>query len=161
WEGKYDALTPEDVVIVPAFGVPRTDLDILAGKGCIVVDTTCGSVMNVWKNVERYSAKGVTSIIHGKYEHEETRATFSRAQCRPGSHYLVVRNREEAGYVCRYIVAGGDRGEFLDRFRRASSFGFDPDVHLERIGLANQTTMLSSESLEIAEMFRQAMIERD
>ena len=105
--GRYDQLTTEDVVIVPAFGVPRADLEELAEKRCIVVDTTCGSVLNVWKNVERYSNIGVTSIIHGKYEHEETRATFSRTTFNANSHYLVVRNKDEAAYVCDYLV---DRG---------------------------------------------------
>ncbi len=159
-DDKYDRLTPEDVVIVPAFGVPRSDLEMLAEKRCIVVDTTCGSVLNVWKNVERYSNTGVTSIIHGKYEHEETRATFSRTTFNSDSHYLVVRNKDEAAYVCDYLADGGDRADFLKRFERAISDGFDPDLHLQRIGLANQTTMLSSESLEISEMFRNALIRR-
>ena len=158
--GRYDGLAPEDVVLVPAFGVPRSDLEILAEKRCIVVDTTCGSVLNVWKNVERYSNSGVTSIIHGKYEHEETRATFSRTSFNPDSHYLVVRNKEEAAYVCDYLAGSGDRADFLKRFKQAMSDGFDPDLHLKRIGLANQTTMLSSESLEISAMFRNALIHR-
>ena len=158
--GKYDRLTPEDVVILPAFGVPRSDLEILAEKRCIVVDTTCGSVLNVWKNVERYSNIGVTSIIHGKYEHEETRATFSRTTFNPDAHYLVIRNKDEAAYVCDYLLDGGDRAEFFERFEHAMSDGFDPGLHLQRIGLANQTTMLSSESLEISGMFRNALIRR-
>ena len=157
---RYDQLTPEDVVIVPAFGVPRSDLEMLSEKGCIVVDTTCGSVLNVWKNVERYSGTGMTSIIHGKYEHEETRATFSRTTFNTDSHYLVVRSKDEAAYACEYLVAGGERADFLKRFGRAMSYGFDPELHLERIGLANQTTMLSSESLEISGMFRNALIQK-
>jgi 4-hydroxy-3-methylbut-2-enyl diphosphate reductase len=159
-EDRYTQLTPEDVVLVPAFGVPRSDLEILAEKNCVVVDTTCGSVLNVWKNVERYSNIGMTSIIHGKYEHEETRATFSRTTFNPDSHYLVVRNKDEAAYVCDYLVDGGDRADFLNLFEQAMSDGFDPDLHLQRIGLANQTTMLSSESLEISAMFRNALIRR-
>ena len=159
-DGRYDQLTPEDVVIIPAFGVPRADLETLSEKHCVVVDTTCGSVLNVWKNVERYSNLGITSIIHGKYEHEETRATFSRTTFNADSHYLVVRNKPEAAYVCDYIVEGGRREAFSERFARAMSSGFDPDVHLNRIGLANQTTMLSTESLEVAEMFRMALIRR-
>ncbi len=157
---RYDQLAPEDVVLVPAFGVPRSDLEVLAEKRCIVVDTTCGSVLNVWKNVERYSNIGMTSIIHGKYEHEETRATFSRTSFNPDSHYLVVRNKDEAAYVCDYLVNGGDRADFLKRFDQAMSDGFDPELHLSRIGLANQTTMLSSESLEISAMFRSALTRR-
>lgn len=159
-DGKYEGLTRSDVVIVPAFGVPRRDLEQLSASGAIVVDTTCGSVLNVWKNVERYAALGVTSIIHGKWEHEETRATFSRTTLHPGAHYLVVRNKDEARYVCDYIVRGGDRVDFVRCFARSMSEGFDPDRHLEKVGLANQTTMLSSESLEIAGMFRRALQEK-
>ena len=157
---RYSTVCAEDVVIVPAFGVPQADLDTLESTGCTVVDTTCGSVLNVWKNVERYSSIGVTSIIHGKHEHEETRATFSRTTLVPDAHYLVVRNRDETAWVCDYVVNGGDRSEFLVRFGRATSRGFDPDRHLERVGLANQTTMIRSESLEVAEMFRRALTER-
>jgi 4-hydroxy-3-methylbut-2-enyl diphosphate reductase len=158
---KYDEVLKEDVVLIPAFGIPRSDIELLSQKGCIVVDTTCGSVLNVWKNVERYARLGVTSVIHGKFEHEETEATFSRTTLYPGAHYLVIRDKPEAIYVCDYI-AGRNRSpeEFMARFRRAVSPGFDPDLHLQRIGLANQTTMLSSESLEIAEMLRVVMNER-
>ncbi len=154
---KYDKVAREDVVIVPAFGLPAADLELLGKKGCVVVDTTCGSVLNVWKNVERYARLGVTSVIHGKFEHEETQATFSRTSLFPGAHYLVVRDKPEAADVSRYIAEGGERSGFMKRFSNAVSDGFDPDVHLQRIGLANQTTMLSSESLEIAEMLREAM----
>ena len=157
---RYDAVAKEDVVIVPAFGIPASDFDLLSKKGCVVVDTTCGSVLNVWKNVERYARLGVTSIIHGKVEHEETQATFSRASLYPGAHFVVVRDKPETESLCRYIRGGGDRSEFLERFAKASSPGFDPDLHLGSVGLANQTTMLSSESLEIAEMLRQAMASR-
>jgi 4-hydroxy-3-methylbut-2-enyl diphosphate reductase len=124
-----------------------------------MVDTTCGSVLNVWKNVKRYAQDGFTSIIHGKYWHEETRATASQA-LNAGGHYLVVLNHDEAGLACDFIRRGGDAASFLDRFRHAVSPGFDPDLHLQRVGCANQTTMLSSESLEIGELFRQAMRDR-
>jgi 4-hydroxy-3-methylbut-2-enyl diphosphate reductase len=157
---KYDQIQADDVVLIPAFGVPAADMDRLRGKGCVIVDTTCGSVLNVWKNVERYARSGVTSIIHGKFEHEETNATFSRTTLTPDAHYLVIRDRNEAAYVCHYITDGGDDSEFMARFRSAASNGFDPARHLERIGLANQTTMLSSESLAIAEMLRIAMTRR-
>ena len=156
--GRFDQLDVDDVVLIPAFGVPKQDLDVLSERGCVVVDTTCGSVLNVWKNVELYGRRGITSVIHGKFEHEETRATFSRTSLHPGSHYVVVRDKTEARYVSDYIAAGGDRADFVSRFEAAMSEGFDPDVHLERIGLANQTTMLSSESLEIAEIFREVFV---
>ena len=157
---KYDGVVSEDVVIVPAFGIPATDLALLSQKGCVVVDTTCGSVLNVWKNVERYARIDVTSVIHGKFEHEETQATFSRTTLFSGAHFLVIRDKTEANYVCRYIAENGNPAEFMQRFGKAASEGFEPDLHLQRIGLANQTTMLSSESLEIAAMLRTAMLAR-
>src|SRR5262245_54608660 len=149
---KYAQVGTDDVVLIPAFGIPAADIDLLAKKGCVVVDTTCGSVLNVWKNVERYARAGVTSVVHGKFEHEETKATFSRTTLFDGAHYLVIRDKNEAAFVCGFITGGFDKSEFMSRFERAVSKDFDPAVHLERIGLANQTTMLSSESLEIAEM---------
>jgi len=150
-------LGADDVVILPAFGVTIGELQALDRTGCTLVDTTCGSVLNVWKNVKRYALDGLTSIIHGKYWHEETQATASQAVASNGGHYLVLLDRPQAEDVCSYIVHGGDRAAFLDRFREAASPGFDPDLHLTRIGCANQTTMLSSESLAIGEMFREAM----
>jgi 4-hydroxy-3-methylbut-2-enyl diphosphate reductase len=157
---SYDALTPNDVVILPAFGITVELLQSLVERGCTLVDTTCGSVLNVWKNVKRYSDDGFTSIIHGKYWHEETRATASQAYQSGRGHFLVVLDRREAKIVCDYIRNGGDRASFIDTFGSAISPGFDPDMNLERVGCANQTTMLSSESLEIGEMFRQAMATR-
>lgn len=159
-QNKYAGVTRDDVVVIPAFGIPAADIDLLAKNGCVVVDTTCGSVLNVWKNVERYAHAGVTSVIHGKFEHEETEATFSRTTLYAGAHYLVIRDKNEAGYVCDYIANGGNKTEFMAKFAEAVSQNFDPEKHLERVGLANQTTMLSSESLEIAEMLRLAMLKR-
>jgi 4-hydroxy-3-methylbut-2-enyl diphosphate reductase len=155
-----DAVRAGDVVILPAFGVTVQEMDALRARGCILVDTTCGSVLNVWKNVDRFSAGGFTAVIHGKYAHEETRATASRTTQYAGGRYLVVRNLEEAALVCDYIRRGGDKEAFAARFVPACSPGFDPDQDLERIGLANQTTMLSSESLSIQEMIRMALQER-
>lgn len=154
------SLAGEDVVILPAFGVTIEELQRLDRQGCTLVDTTCGSVLNVWKNVKRYAADGLTSVIHGKYWHEETQATASQAMANAGGHYLVVLDRSEAAVACDYIRHGGDRDAFLSRFGAAVSPGFDPDLHLARVGCANQTTMLSSESLAIGEMFRDAMRER-
>ena len=160
-EGEsFNKLTPEDVVILPAFGTTVELLEDLVGRGCTLVDTTCGSVLNVWKNVKRYAADGHTAIIHGKYWHEETRATASQALNSGGGAYLVVLDRAEAQTVCDYIRFGGDATLLLRRFEHAVSPGFDPATHLQRVGCANQTTMLSSESLEIGEMFRQAMRDR-
>jgi 4-hydroxy-3-methylbut-2-enyl diphosphate reductase len=156
----WDALGSDDVVILPAFGVTVGDMARLADQGCTLVDTTCGSVLNVWKNVIRYAQDAYTSIIHGKVRHEETRATASQALKYPRGRYLIVLDSEEAAVVCEYIRHGGDRNAFLAQFGEAVSPGFDPDRDLERIGCANQTTMLMSESLEIGEMFRAAMKDR-
>jgi 4-hydroxy-3-methylbut-2-enyl diphosphate reductase len=147
----YSAVTPQDVVILPAFGVPIKDFQTLRESGCVMVDTTCGSVLNVWKRVEAYARDGFTSLIHGKHYHEETRATASQAEKYPGIHWIVVRDMAEARIVCDYIEGRGDRADFLAHFAAAVSEGFDPDLHLRRIGVANQTTMLARESLAIAE----------
>ncbi len=157
---SVEALTPDDVVILPAFGVSVGDLERFVSIGCTLVDTTCGSVLNVWKNVTRYARDGFTAVIHGKVHHEETRATASQALTCPGGRYLVVLDRDEAALACDHIRHGGDPAAFLHRFGQAVSEGFDPDRDLQRIGLANQTTMLMSESLEIGEMFRAAMRDR-
>jgi 4-hydroxy-3-methylbut-2-enyl diphosphate reductase len=154
---RYAAVGAADVVILPAFGVPVTELQHLRAKGCVLVDTTCGSVLNVWKNVHRYARDGFTSVIHGKHYHEETKATASQALTHPGGHYLCVRDRPEAEEVCAFIRGERPAGALLERFRDAASPGFDPERDLQRIGLANQTTMLMTESLEIQEMLRQAM----
>ena len=159
-EEKQQSLGPDDVVILPAFGVTVGDMLQLTEKGCTLVDTTCGSVLNVWKNVVRYAREGFTSIIHGKVKHEETRATASQALKYPDGHYVVVLDRDEAAVVCEYIRNGGDRGAFLARFAGAMSPGFDPDRHLARVGCANQTTMLMTESLEIGEMVGAAIRDR-
>ncbi|RMG06689.1 MAG: 4-hydroxy-3-methylbut-2-enyl diphosphate reductase [Planctomycetota bacterium] len=155
-------VSEEDVVILPAFGVSVQEMERLRGIGCVLVDTTCGSVMNVWRRVRQYVSEGRTSVIHGKYYHEETRATSSRAR-EGGAHYIIVLDEEQAGLVCDYIrrAPGAlSREALLERFAPAVSPGFDPDRDLGKIGVANQTTMLSSESLRIAEMFRQAIAER-
>jgi 4-hydroxy-3-methylbut-2-enyl diphosphate reductase len=156
---KDHVLGPSDVVILPAFGVTVAMLAELDRQGCTLIDTTCGSVLNVWKNVRRYAEGGYTSVIHGKVWHEETQATASQA-VQYGAKYLVVFDREETQIVCDYILGRGTREAFLKRFEHAVPPGFDPDRDLQHIGLANQTTMLMSESLAIGEMIRAAMLER-
>lgn len=159
---EYDDLTEDDVVIVPAFGAPNTFMKKVEERGCYVVDTTCGDVMKVWRRVRGYAKDGITSIIHGKENHEETRATASRALGEDGSgHYLVVLTLADTDYVCDYIKGQGNKAEFMDRFKKSVSEGFDPDIHLQRIGVANQTTMLKSETQEIQTRLLAAVIERD
>ena len=153
-------LAEGDVVIVPAFG---TDVDTLARireRGCQIVDTTCGDVMSVWKRVRQNASDGVTSLIHGKAQHEETKATASRALSGGKGHYLVVLTLEETDLVCDYIRHGGDKAAFLQRFRGAYSEGFDPDLHLQRVGVANQTTMLRGETEEVQRRIKAAIVDR-
>src|SRR4051812_31384804 len=154
-----DALTAEDVLILPAFGVTVAMLQQFDRRGCTMIDTTCGSVLNVWKNVRRYAEGGYTSIIHGKVWHEETQATASQAVAY-GGRYLGGFDGPQTEAVCDYIRGSGDRDRFLSRFPSALSPGFDSHRHLARVGLANQTTMLMSESLAVAELLKTAMISR-
>jgi len=155
-----NAIRREDVVLIPAFGTPTETLEILKSKGCVLVDTTCGSVVAVWRRVEQYAKDGFTAIIHGKFDHEETRATSSRVAQHPGGKFLVVRDKTEAKRICEFILGAIDRETFRSEFDHVASPGFDPDRDLERVGCANQTTMLSSESLEIADGIQAAMVAR-
>ena len=150
---EFGSILPEDVVILPAFGATVDDFRRLQAIGCILVDTTCGSVLNVWKRVEQYARDGFTALIHGKYLHEETRATASQALKYPDGRFIIVRDMDEARLVMDYVERAPGamtREAFLEHFREKASAGFDPDLHLERIGVANQTTMLSGDSLDIA-----------
>jgi 4-hydroxy-3-methylbut-2-enyl diphosphate reductase len=154
---EINQLRPDDIVIIPAFGTEVATRRKLEEKGCLFVDTTCGDVMSVWKRVRQYSKDSVTSIIHGKAWHEETKATSSQARASGGGHYLVVFTLAETDYVCDYIVNGGNKFEFLEKFKGAYSEGFDPDVHLHAIGVANQTTMLRGETEEVQRRLKAAM----
>src|SRR5947209_5229868 len=122
---SIDGLTADDVVILPAFGVTVDALARLEGCGCTLVDTTCGSVLNVWKNVRRYAEGGYTAVIHGKMWHEETQATASQAVAY-GGRYLVLLDRREAEMVCDYIRRGADAGALMECFGKTVSPGFDP-----------------------------------
>ena len=153
----FSSVSPEDVVILPAFGVTIGDFQTLRELGCVMVDTTCGSVLNVWKRVESYARDGYTALIHGKHYHEETRATASQVQKYPGGAYIVVRDMDEARVVCEFIEGRVPAAEIVARFGHAASPGFDPERDLKRVGVANQTTMLARESLAIGEEVGQAM----
>ena len=163
-EGHFDfsRLGPSDVVLLPAFGITIEAFRELRSIGCIVVDTTCGSVLLVWKRVDGYARHGFTSVIHGKYSHEESQATASQVGKYPDAKYLIVRDMAEAGLVCDYITKRPghlSRDAFIDRFREKSSEGFDPNVDLARIGVANQTTMLASDSIAIGHRIEKALRE--
>ncbi len=158
---SMENLSEEDVVIVPAFGTDVTTLDKIKDRGCQIVDTTCGDVMSVWKRVRQYASEEMTSIIHGKAAHEETKATASRATSSGKGHYLVVLTLEEVDVVCDYILQGGDKQVFFARFQGAHSEGFDPDLHLRRVGVANQTTMLRGETEEVQRRIAAAILKRD
>jgi 4-hydroxy-3-methylbut-2-enyl diphosphate reductase len=151
-----EELKEGDVVIIPAFGTEVATRQKLEAKGCVFVDTTCGDVMSVWKRIKQYSRESVTSIIHGKAWHEETKATSSQATATSG-HYLVVFTLAETDYVCNYIIHGGNKEEFLEKFKGAYSAGFDPDIHLNAIGVANQTTMLRGETEEVQRRLKKAI----
>ena len=159
-EEELTRLKSGDAVIIPAFGTEVGTRKKIEEKGCIPVDTTCGDVMSVWKRVRQYSKENVTSIIHGKAKHEETKATTSQARAYGSGHYLVVFTLAETDYVCNYILNGGDKNEFLEKFKGAYSAGFDPDLHLQAVGVANQTTMLRGETEEVQRRIKNAMIEK-
>jgi 4-hydroxy-3-methylbut-2-en-1-yl diphosphate reductase len=151
----FSAIQTGDVVILPAFGASVQEMQLLNDKRCTIVDTTCPWVSKVWNTVEKHKKGSYTSIIHGKYNHEETIATSSFA-----GTYLIVLNLEQAQYVCHYILQGGDRNEFMTRFSNACSAGFDPDRDLEQVGIANQTTMLKGETEQIGKLFEHTLMKK-
>ena len=157
---SIEHVTANDVVILPAFGVTIRELERLISSDCTLVDTTCGSVLNVWKNVRQYARDGYTAVIHGKVKHEETQATASQARVTDNGQYVIVLDRKEAELICDYITGREPLETFHDHFLNACSPDFDPSRDLTRVGLANQTTMLMSESLEIEQLIRQAMADR-
>jgi 4-hydroxy-3-methylbut-2-enyl diphosphate reductase len=156
---RFKEVTTDDVVILPAFGVTIAEMEHLRSKGCVLVDTTCGSVLNVWKKVQRCARDGFTVVIHGKHYHEETRATASQALTNTGK-YLCLRDVAEAQIVCAFLRGEVSATTVRERFQEATSADFDPERDLQRIGLANQTTMLMAESLAIQELLRKAMRDR-
>jgi 4-hydroxy-3-methylbut-2-en-1-yl diphosphate reductase len=160
---NFEIINSGDVVILPAFGASVQEMQLLNDKGCTIVDTTCPWVSKVWNTIEKHKKKDYTSIIHGQYKHEETVATSSFAD-----KYLVVLNMAQANYVADYILNNGDspaeklarRTEFLTKFSNAYSVGFDPDIDLEKVGIANQTTMLKTETEAIGKLFERTMMKK-
>ena len=156
----FSVVGPEDVVLIPAFGVRYADFERLRDVGCVLVDTTCGSVLNVWKRVEQYARDGFTAVVHGKHFHEETKATASQVSKYEDGKYIIVRNMEETELVCRYITGDAGISEMERAFGHKVSDGFDFTRDLQRIGVANQTTMLAGESLAIAKRLSEALTAR-
>mmetsp|Transcript_7836 Transcript_7836/g.11938 ORF Transcript_7836/g.11938 Transcript_7836/m.11938 type:complete len:463 (-) Transcript_7836:261-1649(-) len=152
---NFDNVDQGDVVVLPAFGASLEEMQLLDQKGVQIVDTTCPWVSKVWNVVDKHVQAEMTSVIHGKYGHEETIATASFAK-----NYLVIKNIDEAEYVCNYILSGGDKEEFMAKFSKAVSKGFDPDVHLEKIGLANQTTMYKKETRAIGQLMQKTIMRK-
>lgn len=151
----FSAVESGDVVILPAFGATLEEMHLLKDRGCQIVDTTCPWVSKVWGALDKHRRAACTSVIHGKWAHEETLATASFAD-----KYLVVLNMSEAEYVADYILNGGDRADFLKKFMNAMSEGFDPDTDLDAVGVANQTTMLKSETTAIGKLFEKTMMRK-
>lgn len=151
----FSGVSEGEVVILPAFGASIQEMQLLESRQCEIVDTTCPWVSRVWNRVQNYEQADFTALIHGKYNHEETVATSSRSK-----NYLIVQNLAEAEWVCRYILQGGNRAEFLAKFERACSEGFDPEKHLERIGITNQTTMLKGETEQIGKLVEKTMLKK-
>lgn len=156
---RFAEVQSGEVVILPAFGVTTGEMDILRAKECVLVDTTCGSVLSVWRKVHRCAQDGFTVVIHGKHYHEETRATASQTKTY-GGRYICVRDVAEAEIVCGFLRGEVPAATLNEKFAAAASEGFDADHDLQRIGLANQTTMLMTESMAVQELLRAAMRDR-
>jgi len=153
---RFETVQDGDVVILPAFGASLDEMQLLDEKGVTVVDTTCPWVSKVWTTVDKHTKADRTSVIHGKWAHEESIATASMCE-----HYIIIKDMDEAAEIAAYIM--GEKGaltdeQLLEKYKNAVSEGFDPKKHLKRIGLANQTTMYKKETQAIGRLLEKAMM---
>jgi 4-hydroxy-3-methylbut-2-enyl diphosphate reductase len=157
---SFDTLTPEDVVIIPAFGAPLDIIELLESKNIKTeaYNTTCPFVERVWKKSETIGKENYTIIIHGKYNHEETRATFSRSN--KHNKAIIVKDLEESKLLTQYILGNKTAEQFKIDFKGRFSENLNIETDLQRLGVINQTTMLASETQEIADYFKQIMIQK-
>ena len=158
---SFDSLTQEDVIVIPAFGAPLNLLKLLENKGIKTeaYNTTCPFVERVWNKSEQIGKTNHTIIIHGKYNHEETRSTFSRSEV-DSDAVVVVRDLEEAKRLATYISGQKSQAEFKEEFKNKCTDKFDVNKHFEKIGVINQTTMLATETQEIADYFKDQMLKK-
>lgn len=154
---SWDDIHSEDVVIIPAFGTTIETEQLLASKGVEIAryNTTCPFVEKVWKRSAEIGKSGFTIIIHGKHKHEETRATFSHSYQNAPS--IIVRDLKEAEIIGQFMTGKLEAVAFMEHFHSKVSIGFNPETDLERVGVVNQTTMLASETQEIADYFKGIM----
>ena len=157
---SFDTLTPDDVVIIPAFGAPLNVIEILESKKIKTepYNTTCPFVERVWKKSESIGKENYTIIIHGKHNHEETRSTFSRSD--KNGQAIVIRNLSEAKLLGQYILGEKGKKDFEIDFKDKYSESLNINTDFEKIGVINQTTMLASETQEIADYFKSIMIKK-
>ncbi len=156
----WSELSKDDIVIIPAFG---TTLEVQKkleeiGIAAYEYNTTCPFVEKVWNRSSQLGKEDFTIIIHGKHYHEETRATFSHSKTH--SQSLIVKNLDEAKFLTEFILGEKTKQDFYSFFDGKYSEGFDPVKDLEKIGVVNQTTMLATETEEIAELLKEAMIKK-
>lgn len=156
----FETLTPDDVVIIPAFGAPLDIIALLEAKNIKTekYNTTCPFVERVWKKSESIGKENYTIIIHGKYNHEETKATFSRSD--KHNKAIIVRDITESKLLGEYILGNKSKDEFAIDFKGRYSTDLDIEKDLQRVGVINQTTMLASETQEIADYFKTIMQEK-
>ncbi|MCH2232073.1 MAG: 4-hydroxy-3-methylbut-2-enyl diphosphate reductase [Crocinitomicaceae bacterium] len=156
----WEEITKEDIVIIPAFGTTTEIRDLLVNKGVDIktYNTTCPFVEKVWNRSAKLGDNDHTIIIHGKYNHEETKATFSHSK--QNSPSLIVKNMEETEFVAQFILGKKSIEEFKTFFDGKFSKNFNPEVDLNKIGVVNQTTMLATETQEIADFLKTVMIEK-